>query len=312
MRNLTDINQFQEFDNLEFIARQVVEGFITGMHKSPYHGFSVEFAEHRIHNPGESVKHIDWRLFARSEKLFVKRYEEETNLRAHLILDISSSMLFPLEKPLKTKLAFSIYASAALIYLLRKQRDAVGLSFLSDKIHLTTDNKTSQVHAKYLYSQLNNLLNEFQQIKKLKNKATKSTDLTHSIHLIAEKLHKRSLVIIFSDMFDSGNTTELFEALQHLHYNKHEVILFHVSNYNYELDFNFSRRPHRFVDLETGEILKIQPGDIRKKYKEKTNEFYQQIKILCRKYHIELIEANVNNDFKEILLPFLVKRAKMY
>jgi len=312
MRNLTDISQFQEFDNLEFIARQVVEGFITGMHKSPYHGFSVEFAEHRIYNPGESVRHIDWRLFARTEKLFVKRYEEETNLRAHLMLDISSSMLFPIEQPMLSKLAFAIYASAALIYLLRKQRDAIGLSFLSDKIHFITDSKTSQAHTKYLYSQLVELMNEFKQIKKRKKEETKNTDLTQSIHLIAEKLHKRSLVIIFSDMFDSANTQDFFEALQHLRYNKHEVILFHVSNYRLERDFDFSRRPHKFIDLETGESIKIKPGEVRKFYKEKTRHFYQQIKVLCRKYRIELIEADVNKDFKEIILPFLIKRSKLY
>ncbi len=312
INRLTDIQNFQEFKNLEFIAKQVVEGFITGLHKSPYHGFSVEFAEHRIYNPGESVRHIDWRLFARTEKLFVKRYEEETNLRAHLILDISSSMLFPLENPMQSKLAFSIYTSSILIYLLRKQRDAVGLSFLSDQIHLLTESKTSSVHAKFLYAKLTELMDEFTRIKKLKQEAAKHTDLTISLHLLAEKLHKRSLIIIFSDMFDRSNTQEFFEALQHLRYNKHEVILFHVSNYDLEQNFNFSHRPHRFVDLESGKVIKIKPNEIKKIYRQKTSKFYQNIKLMCQKYKIELIEADVNKDFKEIIIPFLLKRAKLF
>lgn len=312
IKNLTDLQNFQEFNKLELIAKHVVEGFITGLHKSPFHGFSVEFAEHRMYNSGESVRHVDWRLFGRTEKMFVKRFEEETNLRAHIIVDVSSSMLFPFDVPLQSKLAFSIYAASALIYLLRKQRDAVGLSFLSEKIDLITESKVSSVHAKFLYAKLGELMQDLHTVEKSRKFTTKKTQLTESIHLIAERLHKRSLVILFSDMFEGGNVDELFDALQHLRYKKHEVILFHVFNSDLEQEFNFKNRPHKFVDLESGKVLKVQPGELRDLYKTKSKEFYSQIKMMCRKYKIELVEADVNNDFREILWPFMVKRAKMY
>ncbi|MEI8115548.1 MAG: DUF58 domain-containing protein, partial [Bacteroidia bacterium] len=220
MNNLLDIQQLQQFDNLEFISKEVVEGFITGLHRSPFHGFSVEFAEHRLYNTGESTKHLDWKLFARTDRLFVKQYEEETNLRCQLVIDTSSSMLFPYEKgkPSKiNKLAFSVYSAAAIIYLLRRQRDAVGLSLFSDEVDFHSQARLSSVHIDMLYSQLANLLNQEQA---LLNKKTKTIE---ALHMIAENIHKRSLVILFSDLIEQESTDELFEALQHLKYNKHEV-----------------------------------------------------------------------------------------
>jgi uncharacterized protein (DUF58 family) len=312
LKNLTDLKNFQEFNRLEFIAKHVVEGFITGMHKSPFHGFSVEFAEHRIYNSGESVRHIDWRLLARSEKMFVKRFEEETNLRAHILLDISSSMLFPLDNILQSKLAFSVYASSALIYLLRKQRDAVGLSFLSDKIDLLTEAKVSAVHAKFLYAKLAELLAELLSASQSHKFNSRKTHLADSIHLLAEKLHKRSLVILFTDMFEHEHRNEIFDALQHLTYNKHELIVFHVYNSELEQKFNFMNRPHKFIDLESGRILKLQPGQIKDSYQKKSNEFYSEIALMCRKYKIDMVKADVHQDFREILWPFLVKRSKMF
>jgi len=312
LRNLTDLKNFQEFNRLEFIAKHVVEGFITGMHKSPFHGFSVEFAEHRIYNNGESVRHIDWRLLARSEKMFVKRFEEETNLRAHILLDISSSMLFPLDNILQSKLAFSVYASSALIYLLRKQRDAVGLSFLSDKIDLLTEAKVSAVHAKFLYAKLAQLLDELLSASQTHKFNARKTHLADSIHLLAEKLHKRSLVIMFTDMFEHEHRNEIFDALQHLTYNKHELIVFHVYNSELEQKFNYTNRPHKFIDLESGRMMKLQPGQIKDAYLKKSNEFYNEIALMCRKYKIDMVKADVHQDFREILWPFLVKRSKMF
>lgn len=206
---------------MELLARQVVEGFITGMHKSPFHGFSVEFAEHRIYNPGESTRHIDWKLYARTEKLFVKRFEEETNLRCHIVIDNSSSMHFGgkgnKSGRSETKLDFAIESSAALMYLLRKQRDAVGLSIVSDKMELHTQARSSSVHHKMLYGQLDKLYQESGQ------KEQKLTNTADMLHLLAEKIHKRSLVIIFSDMIDNeASPDNIFSALQHLKHNKHE------------------------------------------------------------------------------------------
>ena len=159
METLQEIIEFDRFDNLEWCARQIVEGFITGLHKSPYHGFSVEFAEHRLYNQGESTRHIDWKLFARTDKLFTKQFEEETNMRCNILIDTSSSMLFPTGKGKQiNKLTFSIYSAAALIHLLRRQRDAVGITLFSDQIELQTESRLSESHAKMLYAELEKCL----------------------------------------------------------------------------------------------------------------------------------------------------------
>ncbi|MEN8121740.1 MAG: DUF58 domain-containing protein [Bacteroidota bacterium] len=307
MKNILDIQNFQEFDNLEFLAKQVVEGFITGLHKSPFHGFSVEFAEHRLYNKGESTRHIDWKLFARTDKLFLKRYEEETNLRCQIIIDTSSSMLFPYtEKFPKNKLSFSVIMASALIYLLRKQRDAVGLSLFSDQIELHTDTKISTVHSKRLYAELGNLL------KRENYQLKKTTSVTSVLHDIAELIHKRSLVIIFSDMIAEEDPEKVFSALQHLRYNKHEVILFYVHDKAHELEFKYENRPHKFVDLETGKTIKLNPNDVRQLYKKQSIEYFEELKVKCGQYHIDFVEADINGDFKDVLSSYLIKRKKLY
>ncbi len=307
MKNLIDFQQYQELGNFEFLAREIVEGFITGLHRSPFHGFSVEFAEHRLYNEGESTKHIDWKLFARTDKLFVKRYEEETNLRSQIVIDTSSSMLFPHKtKRTQTKLAFSAICAGALIYMLRKQRDAVGLSLFSNEIETHTHARLSSVHAKMLFAMLEGLLAEGAV------EMDKKTSAADALHLIAEKIHKRSLVIIFSDMMDSGNSQELFSAMQHLKHKKHEVILFHVTDHTHEGGFKYENRPYKFVDMETGEIVKINPNDVRGDYVKSMNQFVSDIKLKCGQYHIDMIEADINKDFKSVLLPYLLKRNKLY
>ena len=257
MNSLEDIVQYGQFDNLEFIASQIVAGFITGLHRSPYHGFSVEFAEHRVYNTGESTKHVDWKLYARTEKLFVKQYEEETNLRSYLVLDTSSSMLFPYQSERVSKLHFSVYCAAALIHLLRKQRDASGLCLFGDKIETLTDAKLNSTHIQMLYAHLQGLL------QKDAIPLNKPTSTAEVLHQLADTIHKRSLVVIFTDMFSNGNREDLFSALQHLRYNKHEIILFHVKDKRMEENFEFSNRPHIFVDLESGREIKFSPNEIR-------------------------------------------------
>lgn len=306
-----DKNRLQEFGSLEFIAKQVVEGFITGLHKSPFHGFSVEFAEHRLYNTGESTKHIDWKLFGRTDKLFVKRYEEETNLRCQIIIDNSSSMYFPksdktsFENP--NKITFSIYAAAALMSLLKKQRDAVGLSLFSDKVELHTRTKSTTAHQNYLYTELEKLL------VPIGDTDYKKTFAAQSLHEISENIHKRSLVIIFSDMFESNaKTDELFSALQHLRHNKHEVVLFHVVDQSKEIDFDFDNRPYKFIDMESGQELKIHPHEVRDQYIKSVSDFKKELKLRCGQYRIEFIEADINKGFRQILLPYLLKREKMY
>ncbi len=306
MKNLRDIQQFEEFDHLELIAKQVVEGFITGLHKSPYHGFSVEFAEHRLYNKGESTKHIDWKLFARTEKLFVKRYEEETNLRAHLIIDVSSSMLFPLKEKRMNKISYAVYTAAALIYLLKRQRDAVGLSLFDEDIKLHTDARLNSVHLSHLYNELRKLLSDDFQPKKRKTSAAKS------LNILAEQIQKRSLIIVFSDMFTDENQDDLFSALQHLRYNKHEVILFHVTDREFEQDFNFSNRPHRFVDLESGKELKLNPNEVRTHYQAETKRIFNHLKNRCGQFDIDFVEADIQQDFSAVLHAYLLKREKLY
>ena len=305
---LPDLNTYtdlQDFGNLELLARQVVEGFITGLHKSPFHGFSVEFAEHRQYNSGESVKNIDWKLFGRTDKLFVKRFEEETNLRCQLVLDISSSMYFP-EKTFN-KLLFSVYSAASLMYLFKKQRDAFGLSCFSDKLELSTPAKSTAVHQKYLFAELEKLMH--QESKQVK------TRVAMSLHEIAELVHKRSLVIIFSDMFEAGadeqSLNEIFSALQHLKYNKHEVVIFNVLDYKKELDFAFENRPYHFIDMETGEQLKIHPSQVKETYIKSIEGFRKELQERCTQYHIDLVNADINAGFYPVLQSYLIKRNKM-
>lgn len=303
---LQDLVQLEQFDNLEFIASQIVAGFITGLHRSPYHGFSVEFAEHRVYNTGESTKHVDWKLYARSEKLFVKQYEEETNLRSYIVIDTSSSMLFPYHSAKTSKLTFSVYCAAALIHMFRKQRDASGLCLFSDKIETLTDARLNITHIQLMYSYLQELL------KDNAVPLNKPTTTATVLHQLADTIHKRSLIVIFTDMFSNGNTEELFSALQHLRYNKHELILFHVKDRKMEENFEFPNRPHIFIDMESGREIKFSPNEIRDTYKQKMTEFYQELKFRCGELQIDFVEADINEGFKEILLPYLIKRSKLY
>ncbi len=311
MRYSIDRERLQPLSKLEFYAKQVVEGFITGLHKSPFHGFSVEFAEHRLYNSGESTRHIDWKLFAKTERLYVKRYEEETNLRCQIILDHSSSMYFPMKKQPTpddpNKMTFAVYAAAAVLQLLKKQRDAAGLSVFSDKIEMSTDARSSDMHQQHLYQTLETYLEP-------DDKNThRTTSAVEALHLIAEQVHKRSLVVIFSDMLENiDHPDTLFSALQHLKYNKHEVILFHVHDKMQELDFDFKQRPYRFVDMETGEKIKLMPEEVKERYREKISSFKEELRLKCGQYKIEFVEADINKGFEQILLPFLVKRSKLY
>ena len=301
-----------QFSKLELFAKQVVEGFITGLHKSPFHGFSVEFAEHRIYNAGESTRHIDWKLFGRTDKLFVKRYEEETNLRCQLIIDQSSSMYFPFQEKLKAedqnnKIIFSIKCAAALIELLKRQRDAVGLTCFSNKVEKHIPAKSNTLHHKLLYAELENLAIKYNSEDK------KLTSASKAIHQVAETIHKRSLVIIFSDMLESNFENEdVFNALQHLKHKKHEVILFHVSDKSKELELNFDNRPHKFIDLESGEEIKVNPAEIKDFYSKQLAEFREKLKLKCNQYKIDFVDADINEGFDKILHSYLAKRLSMH
>ena len=302
-----EINEIKGFKNLELLAHQVVEGFISGLHKSPFHGFSAEFAEHRLYNQGESTKHIDWKLYAKTDRLYTKRYEEETNLRCHLIIDNSSSMHYPSFKNFNinqlNKISFSALAAAAIMNLLKRQRDAVGLSIYSDHYDYYSNEKGSERHHQMLLAKLNETL--------VNNRDQIITKTYTYLHEIAEKIKRRSLVFLFTDMFQSDQEEEkLFEALQHLKYNKHEVILFHTYDKEKEIEFDFNNRPKRFVDLETGEHLNLYADNVRKDYKEAVQKYFNELKIKCGQYRIKYLPVNINEDFSAILTRYLVERQK--
>ncbi|HFA49056.1 MAG TPA: DUF58 domain-containing protein [Bacteroidetes bacterium] len=305
---LLDNYDVRNIGNLELLAKQVVEGFIIGLHKSPFHGFSVEFAEHRLYNQGESTRQIDWKVYARTDKMFVKRFEEETNLRCQIVVDCSSSMYFPEvgkdTKNYTNKLRFSALAAASLMNLLKKQRDAFGLTLFDSALREHTRCKSSTSHYRLLLTYLQKLID--------KPERNKTTSAAESLHLIADSIHKRSMVVIFSDMFESNENTEaLFSALQHLKHAKHEVILFHTVDKSLEMDFEYENRPYIFIDMESGEQVRLQPNQVKEHYVEQVARFKEELKVKCLQYKVDFVEADINAGFRPILQAWLVKRMKM-
>jgi uncharacterized protein (DUF58 family) len=298
-----ELQKIRELGNLELLARQLVEGFITGLHKSPYHGFSVEFAEHRLYNTGESTKDIDWKVYARTDRLYSKRYEEETNLRCTILIDNSSSMYYPKEN--NGKITFSVMAAAAIAFMLQRQRDAVGITTFSDQIEEQTAVKSTHAH-------LHKMLILLERLLQSKQKDQKKTTIPDVLHQIANKIHKRSLVIIFSDMFDNEEQVqEIINGLHHLKYNNHEVLLFHVTDKKTEFDFEFDERPYNFIDLETKEELKLHPSQIKDTYIKKVNSYFQDLAVKCGQFKIDFINADISDDFDKVLSSYLIKRSKM-
>jgi len=302
----TQLEKISQFKNLELLANQIVEGFISGMHKSPFHGFSAEFAEHKIYNSGESTKHIDWKLFAKTDRLYTKKYEEETNLRCHLIIDNSSSMHYPKLKTKQnfseSKIGFSILAAAVLMNLLKKQRDAVGVSVYSDKYEYYASEKGSERHHRMILNQFENILND--------SKETKKTDTITFLHQIAEKVHRRSMIILFTDMFIDEENEKLFSALQHLKHNKHKVVLFHVFDKKTELNFDFDNVPRKFIDTETGEEINLFAENMKESYEKIVHSYFENISNTCASYKIKYVPVSVDENFEKILTTYLIEKQK--
>lgn len=295
----------RDLGRLELLARQVVEGFIIGLHKSPFHGFSVEFAEHRLYNPGDNLRNVDWKVFARSDRMFIKRYEEETNLRCQVVVDASSSMYFPGNRDDQSnKLVFSAQAAASLMYLLQRQRDAFGLTLYSDTLDFQSGQRSSTKHLRGLTTELEKTMADYA--------PGRASATAETLHTVAEALHKRSLVFVFSDFFGQGeNLQELYGALQHLRHNKHEVVLFQVNDRSKEIEFDYDNRPHEFVDMETGESIKLQPQEVAEYYRAQVKAQQQELKDTCLKYRVDLVDADTAKGFRPILQSYLVKRGKM-
>ena len=316
-----DQSNISRYKTLDFYARHVVEGFITGRHKSPFHGFSAEFSDYRQYNTGESTRNIDWHLYGRTDRLYVKQFEEETNLRCQLLIDHSSSMLFPIERhgdiDHPNKLTFAVYAAAVLIELLHRQRDAFGLTLFSGQIDQQTPCRSSSVHQQYLLGLLDGLL------QPVNKESHRETSLAETIHLTAEQLHKRSLVILFTDAFtrpdnasnqaikQSSNQEALFDALRHLRHNKHEVIIFHTYDMAHEVDLDYGSRPHLFIDLESGHQLKLQPDEVAAEYRRQMTDLFSALRQRAMQYRIDYVPVDVAQGFHQILLPFLLKRSKV-
>lgn len=304
MKIESEIEKVSSFQHLEMLANQVVEGFISGMHKSPFHGFSAEFSEHKVYNAGESTKHIDWKLFAKTDRLYTKRFEEETNMRCHIIVDNSSSMHYPELKSnqpfYEKKIGFAVLASAVLMNILKKQRDAVGLSVFSDSYEYYAPEKGSDRHHRMLLNTLEQLLEQ--------PKVKKTTDTITYLHQIAEKMHRRSMIVLFTDMFQSADDEKLFSALQHLKHNKHKVVLFHVVDNKTELQFDFDNTPRKFIDLESGEEVSVFADNVKVEYEKRAEEYFKKLALTCAKNQIKYVAVNVGDNFEKILTTYLVEK----
>jgi len=290
---------------LNFLANQIVEGYITGLHKSPFHGYSSEFSEHRLYNTGESTKHIDWKVFARTNRLYTKKFEEETNLRCQFILDNSSSMFFPELEKLSfndlNKIFFSCLAISSLSKLLEKQREAVGLSVFNSCLELNTIQKSSRSQYSFIYNYLDNIVNR----ESSNNKQTKIANLDK----IVANLKRRSVIILFSDFFEnSSENSNLFKTLRHLKFNKHQVILFHVFDGNKEFYFDYSSNPKKFIDLETKENINLFGSNYQKQYQNKISNYFKDLKKICAKYKINYYPADINKGFNSIINNFMIQK----
>lgn len=302
-----EVHRAGGFFNLDLLSREVVEGYISGLHKSPFHGFSAEFSEHKVYNRGESTRHIDWKLFAKTDKLYTKRYEEETNLRCHMILDNSASMHYPFIKNQNlsslNKIGFSALAAACFMYIFKKQRDAVGLSIYSDTYEFYAPEKIGERHRQLLLHKLGEAVSE--------GESATGTETFTYLHQIAEKLKRRSLIFLFSDMFQADvEENKLFEALRHLTYDKHELVLFHVVDKKREYNLEFSDRPRRFTDVETGEKIDVYADNIKEGYHLAVEKYFRNLKLKCAQYGIRYVMADVNENFDKIISTYLVERQK--
>jgi uncharacterized protein (DUF58 family) len=283
-----------KLSGIEIKARLVVEGFIAGLHKSPYHGFSVEFAEHRQYMPGDPIRNIDWKVYAKSDRYFVKEFEEETNLKAYILLDTSGSMAYKSDGI--PKLEYSCYLSASLAYLMLKQRDSVGLVVFDQHIKKYIPPKSTMTH-------LHNLLKELDKLE-----ASETTNVSSTLHEMAERIKRRGLIIVISDLFDDPDL--IINGLKHFRHKKHEVIVFHILDPK-EKSFSFPKEAI-FKDLETGEEILTSPWQIRKDYQQKIDSLVQRYTLECRESIIDYVLLDTSVPFDYALFSYLNKRRRLW
>jgi uncharacterized protein (DUF58 family) len=295
-RSFLEPRVISRLTGLDLAARLVVEGFKSGLHKSPYHGFSVEFAEHRQYMPGDPIKNIDWKVYAKSDRFYVKEYEEETNLRAYVILDTSRSMTYRSEGSAMSKLEYGVNLAAALSYLMLGQQDAVGLLLFSDKINTYVAPRSARSH-------LRTVLGELTAIE-----PGAATDVSGCLHSLAERVRKRGLVVLISDLMDSPERT--MAGLKHFRHRKHEVIVFHLLD-RAEIEFPFDKEGG-FIDLESGEQIETQPWEIGAEYRRRLSEWTTFYKKMCGEHKIDYVLSNTSTPFDVALLQYLEKRQKLH
>ncbi|MCK4338477.1 MAG: DUF58 domain-containing protein [Candidatus Cloacimonetes bacterium] len=282
-----------KLDRFEIRARLIVEGFITGLHKSPYHGFSVEFLEHREYLPGDSIKHIDWKVFAKSDRYFIKKFEEETNLKAYILIDCSKSMGFTSQKI--SKLEYGKTLASALSYLMISQQDAVGLLSFSEEIRSYIPPRSAKTHLNTLFHELADLIPQY------------TTNTAAILHNLADRIKKRGLIILISDLLDEPE--EIMMGLQHFRHQKHEVVVFHLLD-KQELNFKYNRKT-KFIDMETGEELITQPWEIKKMYLKKMEEMKKFFSSKCHNSYIDYVPINTSTPYDKALFAYLIKRQKL-
>ncbi len=293
MNNLITEKVVKTLDAFHLNVQEIVEGFMVGLHKSPYHGFSVEFADYRQYIPGDQIKDIDWKQYAKTDRYYVRRFEDETNVNAYLLVDHSNSMSFTSHNIVKLDYAKTL--AAALTYLINKQNDAVGLVAYNEDVSYWQPPKTNQAFIAGIYKKLYELSPE------------KKTNSIQVLHQIAEKIKKRSLIIIISDLLDEAE--ELIKGFKHFRYLKHDVIVFHIVD-EQEIDFNYKKETI-FIDAETKAEVRVFPWQIKTNYQAKYSDFYQHIKEQCSSAKIEYVHFTTQTPLEENLMKYLIKRSKL-
>ena len=282
-----------KLDNLSLRARLVVEGFIIGLHRSPYHGFSVEFADHRAYGPGDEIRHVDWKLYAKTDRHYVKRFEEDTNLKSYLLVDQSRSMTYSSHSV--NKLSYAQTLGAALAYLMLKQQDAIGLALFDSELRRYLAPRAKPSH-------LDAILGRMSEVQ-----PGPETHIAPVLHQLAESIVKRGLIILISDLFDDPDQVLL--ALKHFRHKNHEVIVFHILDPQ-ELELNFSTRT-RFRDLETGAVVTTEPWHIRKHYQREMNQFMERFRTMCRQQNIDYVLITTDKPLDIALSEYLLKRRRI-
>ncbi len=280
---------------LDIKAKLVVEGFMTGLHRSPYHGFSVEFAEHRQYMPGDPIRDIDWKVFGKTDRYYVKQYEEETNLRAHLLVDVSRSMTYAGEGRI-SKLEYAKHLAAALTYLLLHQQDAVGLALFADSVRRYVPPRSARRHLKIVLRELEAL------------EPAMRTDVGSCLSQVAERIHRRGLVVVLSDLMDDPK--EVISAVKHFRHRQQEVIVFHILDED-ERAFPFSEEA-AFVDLESGDEVITQPWVIAQDYRQRLDQWIVELRRACGEQRVDFVELTNATPFDRALLRFVEKRARLH